>query len=249
MPKRNITSGSAGAEVTPCLFWLIEVFSRTRKPSFNLATSIICVELSFNRFLLCFLTFLCWMVYLLRVMVVGHFFIWLVVGSWFGWPEQSCQLLIAGWGQAHLWEEVRSWKTIRFVWLSLNSDPIVTPLFLLLPLSVFLSLSLYLSISPLSLFLSSSRGMLNMLTNIFTSPFLRRFSDKTRNQWSDRDNFEKVPGKYDLLAIDYSAKVSWIDPHGNLKWESHQVDLCGPSAAHPDSEALVDLGTGYLAWD
>ena len=36
---------------------------------------------------------------------------------------------------------------------------------------------------------------------------LTRFSDKTRNDWYDRDNFVKVQGKYDLVAIDYSVKV------------------------------------------
>jgi len=32
-----------------------------------------------------------------------------------------------------------------------------------------------------------------------------RFSDKTKNTWEDRHNFEKVPGKYDLLIMDYNA--------------------------------------------
>lgn len=34
-----------------------------------------------------------------------------------------------------------------------------------------------------------------------------RFKDKTKNDWYQRKDFEKVPGKYDLLAIDYGAKV------------------------------------------
>ena len=33
-----------------------------------------------------------------------------------------------------------------------------------------------------------------------------RFSDKTKNDWDSRDCFEKVPGKYDLLAMDYSTE-------------------------------------------
>ncbi|EDV26011.1 uncharacterized protein TRIADDRAFT_23639, partial [Trichoplax adhaerens] len=37
------------------------------------------------------------------------------------------------------------------------------------------------------------------------SIFEQKFSDKTRNNWSDRENFEKVRGKYDLVAIDYSG--------------------------------------------
>ena len=32
-----------------------------------------------------------------------------------------------------------------------------------------------------------------------------RFTDKTKNDWEDRHNFEKVPGKYDLLIMDYNA--------------------------------------------
>lgn len=34
-----------------------------------------------------------------------------------------------------------------------------------------------------------------------------RFADKTNNSWEDRDSFVKVTGKYDLLKIDYEAKV------------------------------------------
>ena len=36
---------------------------------------------------------------------------------------------------------------------------------------------------------------------------LFRFSDKTRNDWANRKKFVKVAGKYDLLEMDYSAKV------------------------------------------
>ena len=34
-----------------------------------------------------------------------------------------------------------------------------------------------------------------------------RFTDKTRNDWSERHNFVKYQGKYDLVAIDYNAQV------------------------------------------
>lgn len=34
--------------------------------------------------------------------------------------------------------------------------------------------------------------------------FEKKFDDKTRNDWDDRENFEKVPGKYDLVHLDYS---------------------------------------------
>ena len=37
--------------------------------------------------------------------------------------------------------------------------------------------------------------------------------DKTRNLWSDRENFVKQEGKYDLLRMDYTTKVNilWCD--------------------------------------
>ncbi|XP_041376216.1 poly [ADP-ribose] polymerase 2-like [Gigantopelta aegis] len=35
--------------------------------------------------------------------------------------------------------------------------------------------------------------------------FCKKFSDKTKNDWADRKGFAKVPGKYDLLAMDYSS--------------------------------------------
>ncbi|KAK4324657.1 hypothetical protein Pmani_004716 [Petrolisthes manimaculis] len=34
--------------------------------------------------------------------------------------------------------------------------------------------------------------------------FMKKFSDKTKNDWDMRDVFEKVPGKYDMLSMDYS---------------------------------------------
>ena len=38
-----------------------------------------------------------------------------------------------------------------------------------------------------------------------------RFYDKSRNQWADRKKFVKVPGKYDLVELDYSAdNVSFL---------------------------------------
>ena len=42
-----------------------------------------------------------------------------------------------------------------------------------------------------------------------TTSSRRRFYDKTLNQWEDRESFVKHPGKYDLLLMDYEAKV-WL---------------------------------------
>ena len=41
-----------------------------------------------------------------------------------------------------------------------------------------------------------------------------RFYDKTHNDWDDKESFVKVPGKYDLLEMDYEAKV-WINEYHN----------------------------------
>ena len=35
--------------------------------------------------------------------------------------------------------------------------------------------------------------------------FIFRFEDKTKNKWEERDSFVKVPGKYDMLEMDYGA--------------------------------------------
>lgn len=46
-------------------------------------------------------------------------------------------------------------------------------------------------------------GDLNKAKEIFQKKFL----DKTKNNWEDRENFEKVPGKYDMLQMDYAAST------------------------------------------
>lgn len=35
---------------------------------------------------------------------------------------------------------------------------------------------------------------------------LHRFFDKTKNEWEHREKFEKVPGKYDMVFMDYSTE-------------------------------------------
>ncbi|XP_007462601.1 PREDICTED: poly [ADP-ribose] polymerase 2 isoform X2 [Lipotes vexillifer] len=37
--------------------------------------------------------------------------------------------------------------------------------------------------------------------------FQKKFLDKTKNNWEDREKFEKVPGKYDMLQMDYTTKT------------------------------------------
>ncbi|GAA6087185.1 poly [ADP-ribose] polymerase 2 isoform X2 [Tachysurus ichikawai] len=36
--------------------------------------------------------------------------------------------------------------------------------------------------------------------------FMKKFFDKTKNEWTQRANFEKVAGKYDMVFVDYSPK-------------------------------------------
>ena len=36
---------------------------------------------------------------------------------------------------------------------------------------------------------------------------MNRFYDKTNNSWDDRNSFVKVPGKYDMVAMDYGSEV------------------------------------------
>ncbi|XP_063074541.1 poly [ADP-ribose] polymerase 2 [Engraulis encrasicolus] len=35
--------------------------------------------------------------------------------------------------------------------------------------------------------------------------FKKKFADKTKNEWESRANFEKIPGKYDMIFMDYNA--------------------------------------------
>ncbi|XP_034849836.1 poly [ADP-ribose] polymerase 2 [Mirounga angustirostris] len=37
--------------------------------------------------------------------------------------------------------------------------------------------------------------------------FQKKFLDKTKNNWKDREKFEKVPGKYDMLEVDYTTNT------------------------------------------
>ncbi|XP_006835618.1 PREDICTED: poly [ADP-ribose] polymerase 2 [Chrysochloris asiatica] len=61
--------------------------------------------------------------------------------------------------------------------------------------------------------------------------FQKKFLDKTKNNWEDREKFEKVPGKYDMLQMDY-ASTAQVEEETNegetlkspLKRES-QLDL------------------------
>lgn len=54
-------------------------------------------------------------------------------------------------------------------------------------------------------------------------PEPHRFLDKTKNNWEDRENFEKVPGKYDMLQMDYAASTQ-------VRWTAEAVSESGRSS-------------------
>uniref|UniRef100_UPI00253FF485 poly [ADP-ribose] polymerase 2 isoform X1 n=1 Tax=Euleptes europaea TaxID=460621 RepID=UPI00253FF485 len=68
--------------------------------------------------------------------------------------------------------------------------------------------------------------------------FAKKFLDKTKNEWAKRGNFQKVPGKYDLLHMDYKASDA------DKEEESSQKSISCPkpvSQLDPRVQALVEL--------
>uniref|UniRef100_A0AAV2JNQ0 Poly [ADP-ribose] polymerase n=1 Tax=Knipowitschia caucasica TaxID=637954 RepID=A0AAV2JNQ0_KNICA len=67
--------------------------------------------------------------------------------------------------------------------------------------------------------------------------FMKKFEDKTDNDWENREYFEKEPGKYDLLFVDYSA---------NYKEEPKPEPAAAavvkkPSTLDPKVQSLLEL--------
>ncbi|XP_044137189.1 poly [ADP-ribose] polymerase 2-like [Bufo gargarizans] len=58
----------------------------------------------------------------------------------------------------------------------------------------------------------------------------QRFFDKTKNLWTERDDFEKVPGKYDFLRLDYNSTI---------KEEENIVEVDKPAIV-PKVESKLD---------
>ena len=52
--------------------------------------------------------------------------------------------------------------------------------------------------------------VMNAICLVFCLFLWSRFSDKTCNSWTNRASFVKSPGKYDLLLMDYEAKVGLV---------------------------------------
>ncbi|KAL8176472.1 UNVERIFIED_CONTAM: Poly [ADP-ribose] polymerase 2 [Gekko kuhli] len=82
--------------------------------------------------------------------------------------------------------------------------------------------------------LVSCAGDLSKAKAVFTKKFL----DKTKNEWAKRGNFQKVPGKYDLLHMDYEANDA-----GEEEATSQKTISCPKpvSQLDPRVQALVEL--------
>ncbi|XP_053558208.1 poly [ADP-ribose] polymerase 2 [Bombina bombina] len=62
--------------------------------------------------------------------------------------------------------------------------------------------------------------------------FEKKFFDKTKNVWSERSDFEKVPGKYDMLHLDYNSttqeeeEIKKEEKPSDLPKPESQLDVC-----------------------
>ena len=58
--------------------------------------------------------------------------------------------------------------------------------------------------------------------------FCKKFFDKTKNEWSERGDFEKVNGKYDLVEQDFGEDVKIEDADEekeDIKIEPCELDI------------------------
>uniref|UniRef100_A0A670J5X1 Poly [ADP-ribose] polymerase n=1 Tax=Podarcis muralis TaxID=64176 RepID=A0A670J5X1_PODMU len=82
--------------------------------------------------------------------------------------------------------------------------------------------------------LVSCAGDLAKAKDIFTKKFL----DKTKNEWTKRCSFQKVPGKYDILHLDYEANDANEEKAASQKTASCPKPV---SQLDPRVQALVEL--------
>ncbi|XP_066963757.1 poly [ADP-ribose] polymerase 2-like isoform X2 [Macrobrachium rosenbergii] len=74
--------------------------------------------------------------------------------------------------------------------------------------------------------------------------FMKKFNDKTRNDWNMRDCFEKQPGKYDLLEMDYSREDktdSAIKANDKIKEERKKIECTLEIRVRALIELLCDI--------
>ncbi|XP_050688575.1 poly [ADP-ribose] polymerase 2-like isoform X2 [Eriocheir sinensis] len=69
--------------------------------------------------------------------------------------------------------------------------------------------------------------------------FEKKFSDKTKNDWDLRFMFEKVPGKYDLLKMDYSKGKDTPDSAAIVKKAKEKAAV--ECQLHPRVRAIIEL--------
>ncbi|KAK3890663.1 hypothetical protein Pcinc_005397 [Petrolisthes cinctipes] len=76
--------------------------------------------------------------------------------------------------------------------------------------------------------------------------FMKKFSDKTKNDWDMRDLFEKVPGKYDMLSMDYSKGEDMPDTAEAAKKsqeKSKKIESKLEAHVHALIEMICDVRT------
>uniref|UniRef100_A0A8C6SUP8 Poly [ADP-ribose] polymerase n=1 Tax=Neogobius melanostomus TaxID=47308 RepID=A0A8C6SUP8_9GOBI len=66
--------------------------------------------------------------------------------------------------------------------------------------------------------------------------FKKKFLDKTKNDWEDREGFEKVPGKYDMVFMDYST-----DHKAENKTEVDAAPVKKPCTLNAQVQSLLEL--------
>ncbi|KAK3741942.1 hypothetical protein RRG08_024688 [Elysia crispata] len=82
---------------------------------------------------------------------------------------------------------------------------------------------------------SGQTNLVNCGSNLDSAKttFAKKFKDKTGNDWSMKDNFQKIPGKYDLLIMDYNAEEDQVDaptpdadPSQDIAVPDSKLDKC-----------------------
>ncbi|CAI4225979.1 unnamed protein product [Auanema sp. JU1783] len=69
--------------------------------------------------------------------------------------------------------------------------------------------------------------------------FCKKFHDKTYNEWSERHDFERVPGKYTLIEMDYN--VAGMSKGDGMKKEEKEEDEDEEDTDLPCEESKLDL--------
>ena len=91
--------------------------------------------------------------------------------------------------------------------------------------SIILSLTIINHFFPLYCQGESGQSNLSKLPNAESSVkmFEKKFKEKTKNNWSDRDNFQSHPGKYTLIEVDgdEDAEVKVTEPSGKPRESCH----------------------------